>query len=276
MRIFDSLTHITQDGSWLGERRHDASLRTLLQQMDDNGVYRACLVGIADYVDNEVILESARAHPDRFVPIAGLNPRALPTIRRVEARVAELVSQGFAGIKLHPRLNGFDALDPKSLAVFEVAVDHGLVIRLDTLFRRRGLATRNAPDNIDFIANACPETRILLLHAAGPSMLELFEIVRANPNLMLDFSFSIMRYAGSRLDQDMRYFFETTDQLATIGSDFPEYPLDAVVRRFQELIRGVDEQRLANITDRNPERLFASPSMARGVGTETGTRGGRP
>jgi predicted TIM-barrel fold metal-dependent hydrolase len=257
MKLFDSLTHVTRDGSWCGERRYDASLNRLLQDMEEGGAYRACLVAIADFVDNDVILESARAHPDRFVPIAGLNPRTLPTLRRVEAVVAELAAQGFAGIKLHPRMNGYDPLDPKCIAVFDAAARHGLVVLLDTLFRRRGLATQNAPDTIDYIANACPDTRILLLHAAGPSMLDLFEIVRANPNLMLDFSFTIMRYAGSRLDEDMRYLFATTDQLITIGSDFPEYPPARMLERFRLLSDGIEPHRIENITHKNLERLFS-------------------
>ncbi|QKS28999.1 amidohydrolase family protein [Accumulibacter sp.] len=257
MKLFDSLTHVTRDGSWCGERRYDASLAKLLQDMEEGNVYRACLVAIADYVDNEIIIESARTHPERFVPIAGLNPRSLPTLRRVEAVVAELAAQGFAGIKLHPRMNGYDPLDAKCIAVFDAAAEHGLVIMLDTLFRRRGLATTNAPDTIDYIANACPDTRILLLHAAGPSMLDLFEIVRANPNLMLDFSFTLMRYAGSRLDDDMRYLFSTTDQLITIGSDFPEYPPATIRERFAMLSQGIEPHRIENIMYRNLERLFA-------------------
>ena len=257
MKFFDSLTHVTRDGSWCGEKRCDASLSKLLQDMDEGGVYRACLVAIADFVDNEIIIESACAYPDRFVPIAGLNPRTLPTLRRVEAVVAELAAQGFAGIKLHPRLNGYDPLDPKCIAAFDAAAEHGLVILLDTLFRRRGLATTNAPDTIDHIANACPDTRILLLHAAGSSMLDLFEIVRANPNLMLDFSFTIMRYAGSRLDDDMRYLFSTTDQLITIGSDFPEYPPAKILERFRLLSEGIEAHRVENILYGNLERLFS-------------------
>lgn len=257
MKLFDSLTHVTRDGSWCGERRYDASLSKLLRDMDEGGVYRACLVAIADYVDNDVIMESARAYPDRFVPIAGLNPRTLPTLRRVEAAVTELAAQGFAGIKLHPRMNGYDPLDPKCIAVFEAAAEHGLVILLDTLFRRRGLATTNAPDTIDFIASACPDTRVLLLHSAGPSMLDLFEIVRANPNLMLDLSFTIMRYAGSRLDEDMRYLFASTDQLITIGSDFPEYSPATILERFRLLSEGIEPHRIENITHKNLERLFS-------------------
>jgi predicted TIM-barrel fold metal-dependent hydrolase len=257
MQLFDSLTHITADGSWMGERQYDASLGRLLRDMDTAGAGRACLVTIADHGDNDVTLAAAQSHPERFVPIAGVNPRTLPTIRRVEAAVAGLAAQGFAGIKLHPRLNGYDPLDDKCLAAFEAAGDHNLVIFLDTLFRRRGLATTNAADTIDYLANACPDTRILLLHAAGPQMLELFEIVRANPNLLIDFSFTIMRYAGSRLDTDMRYLFQTTDQLGTIGSDFPEYSPARILERFRYLTSDVEPHRIENIAHKNLERLFA-------------------
>ncbi len=266
MKWFDSLTHITADGSWMGERRYDASLGRLLGDMDGGEVGRALLVTIADHGDNDVTMAAARAHPDRFIPIAGLSPRPLPTPRRIEAVVAELAGRGFAGIKLHPRLNGYDPLDEKCIAVLDAAAEHGLVILLDTLFRRRGLATTNAADTLDYLANACPDTRMLLLHAAGPQMLELFEIVRANPNLMFDFSFSIMRYAGSRLDDDMRYLFSTCDQLATIGSDFPEYSPAQIVERFRFLCQGLEPQRMENIAHRNLERLFAHYRVPTGDG----------
>jgi len=255
-KYFDSLTHVTRDGSWFGDGRCDATPTSLVRLMDEANVYRACLVSIADYLDNDFTMQAAQQHPTRFVPIAGLNPRVLPTVRRVEATVADIARQGFAGIKLHPRLNAYDPLEEKSLAVFEAAAEHGLVILLDTLFRRRGLATRHAPDVIDYLANACPDTRMLLLHATGPTMLEMFEIVRANPNLILDFSFSIMRYAGSRLDDDMHYLFKTTDQLATIGSDFPEYSPTTMLKRFRELTTGIEDYRIENIAFRNLERLF--------------------
>jgi len=258
MAWFDSLTHVTRDGSWMGERHCDASLRKLLADMQDGDVRRACLVSIADYVDNEVILESAQAYPDRFVPIAGLNPRPLPTLRRVEAAVAQVAKHGFAGIKLHPRLNGYDPLDAKCLAAIDAAGRHGLVILLDTLFRRRGLATRYAPDVIDAIVEACPESKIVLLHATGTTMLDMYEIVRASDNLILDFSFTLMRYRGSsRLDADMNFLFRTTDQLISIGSDFPEYSPRATMQRFTELSEGVEPHRIENITHGNLDRLFA-------------------
>lgn len=258
MKLFDSLTHVTRDGRWMGEGTYDASLPRLLADMQQGGAYRACLVSIADFVDNDVIIESARAHPDLFVPIAGLNPRELPTLRRIEAMVQDVAARGFAGIKLHPRLNGYDPLDAKCVAAIEAAGRHGLVILLDTLFRRKGLATRHAPDVIDYLAAACPDTKMVLLHATGTTMLDMYEIVRANDNLVLDFSFTIMRYRGSsRLDSDMNFLFRTTDQLISIGSDSPEYTPAALMKRFAELTEGVEPHRIDNITHGNLERLFA-------------------
>jgi predicted TIM-barrel fold metal-dependent hydrolase len=257
MRLFDSLTHVTRDGSWFGEKHCDASLPTLLADMDAAGAHRACLVAIADYVDNAFTLESSRAHPDRFVPIAGLNPRVLATTRRVEAVVKQLKVQGFAGIKLHPRLNEYDPLDAKCLAAIDAAGEQGLVVLLDTLFRRPGLSTRHAPDVIDHLSAACPGTRMVLLHGTGPTMMELYEIVRCVDNLLLDLSYTLMRYRGSsRLDADMHFLMKSTDRLLTVGSDFPEYTVQETVARLRELTQGIEPERVANFTHRNLDRWF--------------------
>lgn len=257
MKLFDSLTHVTADGSWFGERHCDASLATLNAQMAEAGAHRALLVSIAGYVDNATILESARSAPARFVPIAGVDPGILATTRRVEAVVKAVKAQGFAGIKLHPRLNGYDPLDAKAIAAIDAAGEQGLVVLLDTLFRRRGRATLHAPDVIDQLAAACPDTRMLLLHGTGPTMMELYEIVRAYDNLRLDLSFTLMRYRGSeRLDADMNFLFKTTDQLVTVGSDFPEYTLADTLKRLSELSQGVAPHRLENILWNNLSRWF--------------------
>ncbi len=257
MKLFDSLTHATADGSWFGERLLDASLPTLVRGMDEAGVHRACLVAIADYQDNAFVLQAAQQDPRRFVPIAGVNPRVLATNRRIDAVLRELKAQGFAGVKLHPRLNGYDPLDPKCVAAVESAGEHGLVVFLDTLFRRQGLATRHAPDVIDFLAAACPQTRIVLLHGTGPTMMELYEIVRCNDHLLLDLSYTLLRYRGSsRLDDDMHFLFKTTDRLVTVGSDFPEYNHAQTIARLAELTQGIEPHRIDNLTHRNLERWF--------------------
>jgi len=264
VRFFDSLTHVTRDGRWFGETSCDASVGSLIGAMDAVGSPRACLVAIADFVDNEIVMSTARAYPGRFVPIAGLNPHIHATTRRVEVAVRKIKALGFAGIKLHPRLNGYDPLDPKMIAALDVAGEVGLVVFLDTLFRQRGRATRHAPDVVDYLASACPDTKMLLLHGTGPTMMELYEIVRCNDNLLLDLSFTILRYKGnSRLDCDMNFLMKSTDRLMTIGSDFPEFSLAETLRRFEDLAIDVDSERRDNLLFRNLEKLFAGYALPR-------------
>jgi hypothetical protein len=97
----------------------------------------------------------------------------------------------------------------------------------------------------------------VLLHGTGTTMLDLYEIVRCNDHLLLDLSFTIMRYRGSaRLDDDMHFLFKTTDRLVTVGSDWPEYTPAATLARFDELTQGIDAERVRNIACGNLERLF--------------------
>jgi predicted TIM-barrel fold metal-dependent hydrolase len=67
-----------------------------------------------------------------------------------------------------------------------------------------------------------------------------------------------MRYAGSSLDYDMRFVFQTLDQRTTVGSDFPEYPLADARQRVAELLRDVPEAKQRNILHGNLERFLGS------------------
>jgi predicted TIM-barrel fold metal-dependent hydrolase len=63
---------------------------------------------------NRFILESAAAHPGRFVPFATLHPE-LPDF---DAAVDEIVSSGFRGIKLHPEFQNFKVDEDRAVAMF--------------------------------------------------------------------------------------------------------------------------------------------------------------
>src|SRR5262245_32598730 len=52
MKRFDSLVHATRDGRWLGPKPCDASLGRLISELDRAECARACLVALAEHVDN--------------------------------------------------------------------------------------------------------------------------------------------------------------------------------------------------------------------------------
>jgi len=254
MRRFDSLVHVTRDGRWIS-RGHDAGIQRLNAELERANVSRACLVGLAGVTDNDYLMECARSAPGRFVPVAGVDPTRHADAD-TSAAVKAIARAGFRGLKLHPRLNAYDPLDPRCLATIREASGRGLVVLLDTLFRQRGRPTAHAADIVDRLANACPDARIVLLHAGGPALMEVAEVVRLQPGLMLDLSFTLIRYAGSSLDADIRWTMQNLDQRVVIGSDMPEYtPADAFARA-EELADGLPVEKWTNIAHLNLDRLF--------------------
>ena len=252
---FDSLVHATRDGRW-ASGRHDASYGRLIAELDRASVERACLVGLPGVVDNDYVLECAAASGGRLVPVAGVNPVEAGGVDAVTARVAALARSGFAGIKLHPRLNGFDPLDERSIGAVAAAASSGLVVFLDTLFRQSGRATRNAADTIDAISHVCPSAAIVLLHGGGPALLEVAEVVRARPSVVLDLSFTALSYRGSSLERDVRWVMERLDQRVAIGSDMPEFTPAEAFEYAERLADALPAEKWANIAHRNLDRLF--------------------
>ena len=261
MKRFDSLAHVTADGRWLGKHRRDARLETLLREMDRAEIDRACLVGIANFAENEAVASAAERHPDRFVPIAGFNPLAVSTPEAIEAAVEGFARGGFAGIKLHPRLNNYDPLHPLSLAAIEACGKHALPVFFCTLYRRSAASSRHPVDVVDVLATSCRNTRIILLHGGGTSMIDLFELVRMHEHLVLDLSFSIMRYAGSSIDLDLRFLLEHLDQRVVVGSDFPEYLPSDVFQRLDRLMDGLPQVKRENVMFRNLAELFSPTAL---------------
>ena len=255
MKFFDSLTHATADGTWLGGTRYDASLDRLLKEMNRQA-YRACLVNIAGYQDNETLADFASKYPDLFVPIAGFDPSEYSDTEQIETEIENLSDRGFAGLKLHPRLNSYDPLDERCIATISLAAKYNLVIFLDTLFRQKSVITPHPADAIDAIAIKCPDTKIVLLHGGGGHLLDIYEIVRMREKLLLDVSFTIMRYAGSSIDLDIGFLCRTLDLRLTVGSDFPEYTPAQAKQQLLKIAPDLPQEKLENICFRNLEKLF--------------------
>lgn len=267
MKFFDSIVHATEDGLWLGGSQHDASESRLLEEMNVADVDCACLVGLSGYIDNSFVSKLAEQHPGRFFPIASLNPSLVMGTDQVAAAVGKLSHQGFAGIKLHPRLNSYDPLDERCVAGIAAAGERRLVVFLDTLFRRRGRATLNAPDVVDYLANACPNTRLILLHGGGSAILETAEAACIHENVWLDVSHTLLRYRGSSLDADLRWIFANRDRKTVLGSDFPEHTPEESRTRALELMDGLAEVKKQNILYRNLELLFEPFKLVNRQGT---------
>jgi len=254
---FDSLTHVTADGAWFGRSVAEATTEQLLREMDAANAARACVVAIAEKIDNDVVVTAAGAHPDRLIPIGSINPGSMTDDRQVDAAVRQLAERGFAGMKLHPRLNGYDPTDARCIVAIRSAAQHGLIVMLDTLFRQPSVPVANAADVVDAIAHTCPDTRVVLLHGGGPALLQVAEVVAQHDHLLLDLSFTMLRYAETSLAADLSYVCRTLDRRVCIGSDFPEYTPGHAREAFETIAHNVTPDQKQNILYQNLTTLFS-------------------
>ena len=146
-------------------------------------------------------------------------------------------------VKIHPRCLSLDLFSPRGygllISLFEASVETGLPIYFCT-FWSDSLDKSRSIDPIGPLSqalHAVPATRIVLLHGGGVNFLNYIELARFNENVLLDLSFTFMKYQGSSVMQDIFFALSTFDNRICFGTDSPYYDLRDSMVASDELLR---------------------------------------
>ncbi len=71
--LIDAHVHITPDGKWFNST-YDASLTTLLAEMDENKVSRTVLLPIKGAIENEFVTTTCLQYPGKFIGAVSVDP----------------------------------------------------------------------------------------------------------------------------------------------------------------------------------------------------------
>ncbi|HWM89754.1 MAG TPA: amidohydrolase family protein [Thermoanaerobaculia bacterium] len=258
--IFDSLSHPTLTGLWItGD--FDASFGTLDRNLRAAGFCGACAVGLAGTAgySHELFLRACRSYP-ALVPVAGLDPTGPAPLATEIDRIADL---GYRAVKVHPRLSCFEPTAEILGAIFQAASSRGLVIFYCT-YLHTSIDRYPAADPFYALVGGLkrsPGAKVVLVHGGDVQALRYAELVRFNPDLLLDLSFTLLKYRGSSLDADISFLCREFDRRICIGVDHPEFTHCALRARFDELTAGLGQDKARNIAHRNLE-TFLGVQMA--------------
>ena len=152
-------------------RRNDAA--GLVEMMERFGIAKAC-VASADAVlyrdsheGNKKLHDETRAHAERFVLYATLNPAYAGWQRDLK----ECVDLGFKALRLYPIYHGYSIESPECLAIIDAATEAGLpvsfVCRIEDVRQRHWM---DVVDNLDpervlALAEQRPKTTFILLES---------------------------------------------------------------------------------------------------------------
>lgn len=243
-RIFDTHAH-------LGRARHSgrsAAVGAMLDAMDAGGVDRTLLIPfpvVEDYRrEHDEIGAALRAHPDRFVGAACLDPFVPEAEFREEVRRCR-AEYGFRALKFQPQYQGLNPLSERSDFLFQTALENGLALICHT-----GAGVPFALPSL-FIAPArrFPDLRIVLGHAGG-GLYALEAIVAAEvcPNIYIELS-TVLPSAV------LEILARVGPDRLMAGSDLPEN-LEMEMGKILGLPISQDEKRA--ILWETPARLFSA------------------
>jgi len=250
--IFDSLTHPTIDGDWmLPEYSGKNNISNLLSAMHENNIKWAFAVGmkgIGGYDEQSYIQFIQEKAGDSLFPIAFFDVKYFSDKKEIDTALKRIKNMGYYGIKLHPRIGNFNLSDSILPYVIEKANELQLVVLLCTYFYDdQELSLNNTMDNIRRLLVKVPKQRTVLLHGGTVKLLEMMEVVRSFPNVLLDLSFTLCRYEKSSIDIDIQYLFKNFDQRICVGSDSPQFSQGQLRERFDFFAKEVSLVKASNI-----------------------------
>lgn len=149
---------------------YSATAEWLIEQMDRNGVGKACIVqrGHVYGYDNSYIIDSGKKYPDRFVPVVILDAQDPETPAKYRDMV---LNHGVRGLRL-AQTHGdfFDTAwmnSPAAMECWRTAADLGTPVAI--IFFRRHLPW--ALPALKFVAELLPSLRIIVDHIGTPHTL---------------------------------------------------------------------------------------------------------
>lgn len=242
----DSSVHPTLDGVWV-DGTSNTSFSHVSDAIGESDFDYGCALGLYGYgeYEHERFFEQA-SRQGNLIPIAGFHPLVC-----AGSDLSAIAQIGFRGIKLHPGLGKYPLNANLLQPTCELAGQQKLVVFVCTYQYSSAVPVTDSLIEVWNLVGACPNTKFVLMHGGGPRLLECLEIARSRPNVLVDLSFTIMKFRGSSVDLDVRFALSRMDQKICIGSDYPDFSPAALTIFMNDLEATIDKEKVNNATGLN-------------------------
>ncbi len=169
--------------------------------------------------DQHLIANFVSQHPEKFIGWCSVDPNDADCVYQLEYYVNDL---GLRGLKCSPIYQNWNPQDPKHLPLFRRAESLGIPVNIHqgTSFVRTGPLKYANPIQLEDIAVACPDLRIVISHMGHPWEDECVVLIRKHPNLYTNVS--ALHYRPLRHYQAYMTAIEYgVEHKLIFGSDFP-------------------------------------------------------
>ena len=226
------------------------TVESLLASMDRAGIHTSVVCSIATRpAQFEPILAwSKTIQSSRLVALPSIHPADTD----VAAKVFQLKSEGFSGIKMHPYYQDFfldeDRLSPLYAALSETGMFLVVHCGYDIAFPR---IRRSDPTQILTVQKRFPDLKLITTHFGGWEIWEEVEEMLIGKEIFMEISFALTYLSP---EQAARMLNAHPADYLLFGSDSPwDNQLEAL-QRLKKL--NLNQERLNRILGQNGERLL--------------------
>jgi len=252
--IFDCLTHPALDGGWVHPRWAGGntfqSLRSELVSANIHWAFAVAMGAGVGWSQEGYVQACAQPGPKLF-PVAWCDPAAPPDFAAVRA-------MGYCGVKMHPRLAGFEVSDVRLPDLIQAAAAADLTLFLCTWPARDADALPGDLPALERLLNDTSGCRKILLHAGGPRLKEVAAMAGSLGDVLLDLSYTLC--TGRVSDDELCAVLTDYSDRFCVGSDSPEISPVELRTRFDQLCADFDAVVRENIACGN---LFAFTGLPR-------------
>jgi predicted TIM-barrel fold metal-dependent hydrolase len=213
-------------------------------------------------VPNEDVARYVATAPGKLFGFASVDPNKPDAPRLLHEAIAEYK---LSGLKIAPIYQNFYPNDPKHYALYAKANELKLPIlwHQGTSFVPEGYLDASRPVELDPIARAFPDLKMIIAHMGHPWVDECISVVRKNTNVYMD-----MSALGSRPWQFYNALVSAMEYGVThkilFGSDFPFFSTQKTIdllRNVNQFAKGttlpqIPDQVIEDIIHRNTPELL--------------------
>lgn len=208
--IVDAHTHIgrDKDGHYINEREFISKMRLAHVNM---AIVFPQNIGLNKNFSkaNDRVYKFYKKYPKNIIPFFRLNPKL-----RWKKEYKKSVTQGFRGIKLHPRSQHFGISSSYAMKVYEKAEKSRLPVLIHA-----GFGLENVANDIRKVVDTYPKLKLILGHSAFVDLENTIKAIGNMDNVMFETS-TLRIFDLLKLITSMDY------TKIVFGSDVPYYDFD--------------------------------------------------
>ncbi len=178
---------------------------------------------------------------------------------KIETQIKNFKKNNIRIVKVHPRFLNLDIKKDykKFEKIFRMCEKNKINIMFCSFssFENK-ILDYSYLDYLCKLINLAKHIKIIIMHGGGVNLIQFYERLRFNKNVILDLSYTCQHFLNTSLFQDIKFLINKFDKKLVIGTDYPSKDFISTKKFIKKIKKLTTREKFNNITFRNIENFI--------------------